>query len=119
MALTKSEQLDRARALRRTDTAAEQRLWESLRSRRLAGLKFVRQLAVGPYFADFACRAGKLIVEVDGATHSSHTELAHDQARTAYLETQGFRVLRIWNTEVFTNRDGVLETILLAAEQGG
>ena len=119
MAYTKPEQLDRARNLRKNDTAAEQRLWESLRSRRLGGLKFVRQLPLGPYFADFACREKKLIVEVDGVTHSSGEELRHDAARTAFLEAQGYRVLRVWNTEVFTNRDGVLETILLEAAARG
>ena len=115
MALTKPQQLERARKLRKSDTAAEQRLWEQLRSRRLSGMKFVRQLPIGPYITDFACRSTKLIVEVDGATHSSDEELTYDQARTVHLERNGWKVLRVWNAEVFTNRDGVLETILHAA----
>ena len=115
MAYLKPEQRERARQLRKSDTAAEQRLWEHLRGRRLSGLKFVRQLPIGPYIADFACRTAYLIVEVDGATHSSDEELAYDQARTAYLEREGWKVLRVWNAEVFTNRDGVLETLLHAA----
>ncbi len=115
MANTKPQQLDRARELRKADTAAEQRLWEHLRNRRLANLKFVRQLPIDPYIADFACRSEKLIVEVDGATHSSAEEFAYDQARTSFLERNGWKVLRVWNAEVFTNRDGVLETILHAA----
>ena len=111
----KPEQRERARQLRKSDTAAEQRLWEQLRGRRLSGLKFVRQLPIGPYIADFACRTAHLIVEVDGATHSSDEEVTYDQDRTAYLEHEGWKVLRVWNAEVFTNRDGVLETILHAA----
>ena len=107
-------QRERARKLRKSDTAAEQRLWESLRSRRLQNMKFVRQLPIGPYIADFACRAAGLIVEVDGATHSTAEEVAYDAARTAFLETQGYRVLRAGNHDVFTNRGGVLESIMLA-----
>ena len=107
-------QRERARKLRKSDTAAEQRLWESLRSRRLQNMKFVRQLPVGPYIADFACSAPWLIVEVDGATHSTAEEVAYDADRTTYLETQGYRVLRAGNHDVFTNLGGVLESIMLA-----
>ena len=115
MAYTKPQQLERARKLRESDTAAEQRLWEQLRSRRLSGLKFVRQLPIGSCIADFACRSAKLVIEVDGVTHSSDEEIAYDQARTSKLERDGWKVLRIWNTEVFTNCDGMLASILHAA----
>jgi very-short-patch-repair endonuclease len=115
MAYTTPEHVERARKLRKSDTAAEQKLWEALRSRRLNGMKFVRQLSIGPYFADFACRARMLIVEVDGATHGSDAEVAYDAVRTGILEREGWKVLRAWNHDVFTNLDGVLETILLAA----
>jgi very-short-patch-repair endonuclease len=115
MALTKPENVDRARVLRKAETAAEIKLWEALRGRRLAGLKFVRQLPVGPYVADFVCREEKLVIEVDGATHSSAEELQHDARRTAFLEGEGFRVLRVWNLDAFKNLDGVCETILHAA----
>ena len=115
MAFTKPEQIDRARELRKRETAAEIKLWESLRGRRLSGLKFVRQLPVGAYVADFVCRECKLVIEVDGATHSSDEELAYDMRRTAYLEGQGYKILRVWNLDVFKNLDGVLETVLRAA----
>jgi very-short-patch-repair endonuclease len=104
----------RARELRKNDTEAERRLWEALRARRLGGYKFVRQLPLEPYIADFACRQDKLIVEIDGATHSSDEELAYDSRRTRILERQGWRILRATNHDVFTNRDGVCETILMA-----
>jgi very-short-patch-repair endonuclease len=76
----------RARSLRRTQTPAEARLWSKLRNRGLAGHKFVRQEPVGPYFADFLCRERALIVEVDGAAHSTSEELTQDARRTRFLE---------------------------------
>jgi very-short-patch-repair endonuclease len=68
----------RSRELRASQTSAEQRLWAALRSRRLSGFKFVRQEPIGPYFADFVCREKKLVVEVDGATHSTGEERERD-----------------------------------------
>lgn len=104
----------RARAFRREETEAEHRLWQALRSRRLGGFKFVRQLTIGPFIADFACREHRLIVEVDGATHGSDEEVAYDQRRTAYLESQGYRVLRFWNQDIYTALNAVCDAILLA-----
>ena len=72
----------------------------------------MRQSPIGPYFADLLCRELKLIVEVDGGTHSSEDELARDAKRTAYLEAQGFVSFRVHNTEVYGNLDGVLDTLM-------
>ena len=105
-----------ARALRANQTEAESRLWQRLRDRQLAGVKFRRQAPVGPYIADFICLAAKLIVEIDGGQHAESAEA--DAARTAWLEGQGFRVLRFWNNDAMANTDGVLEEIL-AALRGG
>ena len=77
----------------------------------------MRQEPVGPYFADFMCREHRLIVEVDGATHSTTEEIAHDRFRQRGLEEAGFRVLRVTNDDVYSNLDGVCETILHALEQ--
>ena len=110
-------QLPRARELRRDSPLAEARLWEQLRAKRMSGLKFVRQHPIGPYFADFACRSMKLVVEVDGATHSTPAELKHDQKRTAFLQQQGYRMLRISNDEVLNGMDEVLTLIRAAFEQ--
>ncbi|MDB5529983.1 MAG: hypothetical protein JWR51_3086 [Devosia sp.] len=104
----------RARLLRQDGTDAENRLWYSLRSRALGGNKFVRQLAIGPYFADFACREHMLIIEVDGGQHDGSQS---DIARTGYLNSQGYSVLRFWNNEVLENRDGVLDAITRVIEQ--
>ena len=64
-------------------------------------------------------RALRHFVEVDGVTHSSDAELAHDAKRTAFLEKQNYRVLRVWSLEVFTNMDGVMESMLLASQHSG
>lgn len=104
--------IDRARALRQNSTEAERRIWEHLRDRRLDGFKFNRQFNVKPYIVDFVCRERMLIVELDGGQHSEQIE--YDLHRTCFLEGQGYRVLRFWNNEVFTNVEGVLEVILRA-----
>ena len=83
----------RARALRANLTNAETILWSRLR--RHPSLKFRRQHPVGPYVADFACVAVRLVVGVDGETHSSDAEIAHDKARTSFLERSGWRVVRV------------------------
>ncbi len=103
----------RARHLRRAQTDAEKKLWYRIKNRQLAGHKFVRQEPIGPYIADFACREYRLIVELDG---SQHADNVRDQIRDAYLRSLGYRVMRFWNAEVFTNLDGVLETIFAALD---
>lgn len=107
---------NRARSLRRAQTEAERLLWRHLRARGLNGFKFVRQEPIGPYFADFVCREAKLVVEVDGATHSTDDEIRGDERRAAFLRAQGYRIARFANEEVYRNLDGVLETTLAAIE---
>jgi very-short-patch-repair endonuclease len=80
-------------------------------------LKFVRQAAIGPYFVDFLCRKLKVIVEVDGGTHSTGAEMVRDAARSSYLEARGYRLVRAHNSEVAKNVDGVLETLLAFVQQ--
>jgi very-short-patch-repair endonuclease len=104
---------DRARRLRRTDNDAEAKLWSQLRDRRLSGHKLVRQVPIGPYFADFACRDCMLVVEVDG---SQHAENDWDRARDAFMVAQGWSVLRVWNVDVLKESSAVLDTILAAIE---
>jgi len=66
----------------------------------------------GPYIAHFACAAARLVVEVDGATHWTAEQLAHDDRRAKYLEAQGWTVIRVTNTDVYENMDGVRRTIV-------
>jgi very-short-patch-repair endonuclease len=98
-----------ARTLRENPTEAERRLWSRLRKRQLDGYRFRRQAPLGPYVVDFACLAARLVIEVDGGQHSWRTE--QDAMRKAWLEANGFQVLRFWNNEVQSNLDGVLETV--------
>ena|SRR5271165_6929785 len=106
------QQRERARAMRKTPTEAEQRLWRLLRDRRLGGLKFRRQIPVGPYIVDFLCVGARIVVEADG---SQHGESQRDAVRDAFLAGEGWTVLRFWNHEVLHNRDSVIETILARA----
>ena len=94
------------------DTGCEQRLWAQLRGRRLGDFKFVRQLPAGHHVADFACRERALIIEVDGATHSTDEEAAYDARRTLYFKNCGWRVLRVMNEDVVRRMEDVLEMIL-------
>ena len=104
----------RARKLRREATSAESKLWSALRGRQIEAEKFVRQEPVGPYFADFACRAQKLIIEIDGATHETPDELSSDHRRTAFLDKLGYRVIRFTNADVHQSLEHVIEKIRAA-----
>ncbi|WP_420606553.1 endonuclease domain-containing protein [Novosphingopyxis sp.] len=104
----------RARELRNAATAAERELWKYL-SRRQLGYKFSRQMPVGPYFADFLCRDTKLIIEIDGFSHD--LTIAKDASRTAWLEREGYRVMRFTNEDVFSNVEGVVTFIRLFLER--
>jgi very-short-patch-repair endonuclease len=86
----------RARRFRQQMPATERKLWDTLRDRRLGGLKFRRQVPIGPYVADFACLRHRLIVEADGPFHDP----IRDARRDSWLQGQGFRVLRFSNREV-------------------
>lgn len=103
--------MSRARSLLSNQTTVEQRLWSRLRDRQLGGHKFRRQVPRGSYVVDFACLRKKLIVELDGGQHSDPEQRARDQARSAWLEGEGYRVLRFWNNDVLTNMDGIVKTI--------
>jgi very-short-patch-repair endonuclease len=102
---------DLARQLRKSETVAEKRLWQELRNRKLDGCKFIRQATAGPYVADFLCRERKLIIEVDGATHSSDAQMVSDKQRTAHLGRLGYKVIRIQNIEMLEAMDQALMVI--------
>jgi very-short-patch-repair endonuclease len=102
-----------ARSLRRNATNAERRLWQGLRREQVAGFRFRRQVVLAGFIADFACFDARLVVEVDGATHSTDQEIARDAARSAALAAQGFVILRFTNDDVYRNLRGVLETVRL------
>jgi very-short-patch-repair endonuclease len=99
------DQTQRARDLRNNATKHARKLWGMLSRLRP---KFTRQLPIGPYFADFACRKAKLIVELDG---SHHAECEGDRRRDLFLEREGWTVLRIWNNDLDDNPEGVFQAI--------
>ena len=102
--------LEFVRRLRREQTEAEARLWARLRNRAL-GPKFRRQFPFGPYVLDLWCVEARLAVEVDGAHHLEPDQVAHDTARTAWLEARGARVVRFLDTEVLLETDAVVQRI--------
>jgi adenine-specific DNA-methyltransferase len=108
-----------ARRLRRESTDAERQLWRHLRNRAVLGLKFRRQHAIPPFFLDFACPEIALVIEIDGGQHMSEEALASDARRTAFLEAQGYSVLRFSNIDVLTNIEGVVLAIEAAVEGRG
>ena len=99
----------RGRELRQRQTMAESLLWDVLRAKRLCGLKFRRQYAIGPFFADFACVARKLIVELDGGYLDYH--YADDLSRQRFLESQGWSVIRFSNEDVLEDVEAVAISI--------
>jgi very-short-patch-repair endonuclease len=101
----------KARQLRANATDPEVRLWRHLRRSPLLGSHFRRQVPIGPYVADFACMAARLIIEVDGSQHRDAALKARDDVRTRWLEREGYRVLRFWNNELSEHIKRVLEAI--------
>lgn len=98
--------------LRKNQTKAEIKIWRHLKNRALAGFKFRRQCAIGPYIVDFVCFEKMVVIEIDGGQHAE--QLKEDARRTACLKSRGFEVLRFWNNEVLANTDAVLSAILTA-----
>jgi very-short-patch-repair endonuclease len=99
---------NRARAMRRTPTEAERKLWHALRDRRMQSVKFRRQAPIGPYVADFLCVEYRLIVEADGSQHARRT---NDATRDSWLACNGYKILRFWNHDILTAQESVLATI--------
>ena len=102
---------DFARQLRRNLTDAERVLWRHLRAHRFQGQKFRRQQPLGPYILDFVHFGSKLVIEADGGQHAESTR---DAVRDAWLNSEGFRVLRFWNDQILRETEAVLEVILQA-----
>ena len=108
-ALRQGQKISQSRTLRKNSTKAENVLWYHLRDNRLNGRKFRRQHTIGPFIVDFYCKELSLIVEVDGDVHAFQE--ARDAIREAYLEAQGYRVVRFANLDILRNLRGVLEML--------
>ena len=97
-----------ARKLRKLSTDTEHLLWRHLRGRQIGGFKFRRQQPVGNYVVDFVNLEKKVVIELDGGQHLLHLD---DRIRDEWLRAEGYTVLRFWDNQVFSNFEGVLETI--------
>jgi len=106
----------RARRMRKEMTDAERAVWMKLRGKQLFGYGFRRQHPIGNYIVDFVCIERGIIVELDGGQHLEQTD--YDAQRTAWLEGQGYRVLRFWNHEALTELDAVVDAIARALDEG-
>ena len=107
---------DLARQLRQESTPFEQSFWQHVRGGRFSGFKFRRQQPLGPYIADFVCQQARLVVELDGSQHAEAGE--YDRSRDAWLHEEGYRVLRVWNSEWSTQREAVLEKLWQMLQEG-
>jgi very-short-patch-repair endonuclease len=101
--------LCRSRNLRVQQTEAERALWRELRLRHFSGYKFRRQHPVGKYIVDFACIEAGIYIELDGSQHAPATN--YDEARSAFLKSRGFEVLRFWDNDVLTRMESVKQAI--------
>ena len=101
-----------ARNLRKNKTKEENILWQLLRNRQFMGLKFKRQFPIGNYIVDFVCEEKKLVIEIDGGQHNIPNNIKADEARTNYINSKGYKVLRFWNNDINHNIKGVYETLL-------
>ena len=91
-------------------------MWSLLRDRRFLNVKFHRQYPIGPYIVDFCCRRKRLVIEIDGGGHNYLTQRKKDIRRDIYLKRCGYRVIRIWSSEVVNNIEGVTEAIIEALQ---
>ncbi|MBD8890804.1 endonuclease domain-containing protein [Roseibium litorale] len=105
--------INRARKLRRAMTGGEKKLWSKLKEFRTAyGIHVRKQVPIGPYVADFAIHASRLIIEVDGERHEDVEQKAHDLKRDAWFAEAGYRTLRFSTGTLAEHFDGCIETII-------
>ena len=101
--------------LRKKQTKEERHLWYDFL--KTYPVQFKRQYQVGPYYVDFYCYRAQLVIELDGSQHYAEEGAAYDAQRTAYLNSQGLKVLRFANTDIWKNFAGVCETIDIEARR--
>ena len=108
---------ENARALRKRLTPQEVKLWVKLRELKPLGFHFRRQAPIGRYIVDFVSFRSQLIIEADGGQHGMQDGARSDQVRDALLQSQGFKILRFWNSDIDANLAGVMESVLSALNQ--
>jgi very-short-patch-repair endonuclease len=95
--------------MRSAPTEAEALLWHHLRAHRFDGFKFKRQQPLGRYIVDFVCFSRGLVIEIDGSQHVDAS--GYDVVRNAWLQSRGFRVLRIWNDDMLARTAQALDAV--------
>ncbi|MBK8631082.1 MAG: DUF559 domain-containing protein [Sphingomonadales bacterium] len=100
----------RSRRLRREMTRQERSFWRAIREA-FPEVHFRKQVPLGSYHADFACHKARLVIELDGGQHARPEAEKHDEIRSRFLESQGYRVIRFWNNDVDNNLEGVLSVV--------
>jgi very-short-patch-repair endonuclease len=103
-----------ARTLRKRLTSQEVKIWVKLRELKPLGFHFRRQAPIGRYIVDFVSFGSRVVIEIDGGQHGLPEGMQYDRERDAFLRSQGFNVLRYWNSDVDENLDGVIESIMSA-----
>lgn len=106
-----NESLAKSKQLRSDMTIFEQKLWYYLRAKRFFNLKYKRQVPIGKYIVDFACKDKMYIIELDGSGHLEKKQTEHDMIRDEYLKNQGYSILRIYNNDINNNIETVLQKI--------
>lgn len=101
-----------ARRMRKVMTEAELKFWNAVRAQRLMGLNFRRQMPIAGYIVDFACPEHRLVVEIDGSSHSHDAEIRRDERRDSRLSVLGWTVIRATNDEVIRHLDEVCTHIM-------
>ena len=100
-----------AKRLRANATPHERALWRALKELPIDGTHFRRQAPIGPYVVDFFCPARRLIIELDGGHHNDDETAKRERERQLWLEREGYRVVRFWNSEIIGDLTAVLERI--------
>src|ERR1700746_1681322 len=100
-----------AKKLRANTTPHERKLWRALKEIPGQGTHFRRQTPIGPYVVDFFCPAKRLVVEVDGGHHADDDTARRDRERQLWLEKEGYRIVRFWNSDIAGDLTAVLERI--------
>lgn len=100
-----------AKRLRADTTPHERILWRALKDIPIEGSHFRRQAPIGPYVVDFFCPAKRLILEIDGGHHNEDDVAERDRNRQQWLENEGYRVIRFWNSDIAADLNAVLERI--------
>lgn len=101
----------RRRDLRKKMPQAEILVWWKLRNKQLQGSRFRRQYSIAQFIVDFYCPTAKLAIEIDGETHISEDQENYDKKRQKFIESQGIKVIRFTNSDVYENLEGVIEKI--------